>query len=147
MPDDPPPSAENRLVTMEGIRPDGAPQVYVVAADTVDLTDLGPPQTRGRIGVVDNDPTRGLATLTFLGYELNPDDGHYVVKALAVNEEPALKIPGDDVHIVQFVGFASDGFKLHMSIVKPEHPVPHTEHNLGTCMIEVSKVVKRRLAD
>jgi hypothetical protein len=135
------PSAANPLATMADI-----PVIRTVAASSVDLSRVLPPTTPGRIGVIASDPSRGLATLSFVNYDASRRDA-YIVKALPINaragrqhgdrEGHENKKDDDDrreIVVVQLVEFAAGGFTLHMV------ELPNRKPALGPCLVEVSEI-------
>jgi hypothetical protein len=125
------PSVDNPVATLADLGQAGV-TTRVVAAGTLDLSELMPSQTLGELKVVDNRPDLGLATLSFAGYKLDQKD-NYIVKALPVNAQAEQMLRGFTV--VQFVSFDDEGFVLQTA-----QPLAET-FALGHCMIEISEIL------
>jgi hypothetical protein len=119
------PSAANPLATVADV-----PPIRLVAAGNLDLSRVSPPTTPGRLGVIAADPSRGLATLSFLNFEASRRE-RYVVKALPINARAGQQ---REMIVVQFVEFTAGGFTLHMA------DVPNKKPALGLCMVEVCEM-------
>ena len=102
-----------------------------VAGGLIDLSQQAPSQGLGDLKVVANDPGRGLATLSFTGYQAERRH-RYLISALPVSllavTEPG-KLP-----VVNLVEFNNQGFVLQMG-------QPHqSAFVLGHCMIQVGEI-------
>ncbi len=126
------PSAENPVATIADIL---ASPVRVVAAGLLDLKQTPPVSSPGGLRLTKNDRSRGLATLTFVGY--NPDrHDAYVVTALPVNS-----LAGEacrQILAAEFVRFHAEGFDLRLVNLAY---LPAGKPTLGLCMIEVSEIL------
>ncbi len=123
-------NANNRVVSMSDLR--YRSPLITRAAGVMDLLTKELPPTRvGNLKAVDNDPAKGLATLSFSSYRLSRQN-RYIVKALSVHAQAGKDFR--DSIIVEFVEFHERGFTLHMIRLRDKKP------QLGPCMIEVSEM-------
>lgn len=119
----------------------------VVAAGILDLGQR--PETQGAGSLLTLraiDPSQGLATLHFEGYDYAlSQKGVYVIKALPYQEQAGTLSSHSgqqdqgqsSLVIVQFIQFCEEGFQLRMVDLAQ---LPNGRPNLGPCMIEVSEV-------
>ncbi|MFN8496356.1 MAG: hypothetical protein U0641_00755 [Anaerolineae bacterium] len=111
----------------------------VVAIGHVNLAQVAPPQSPLQPGVVANQPDRGLATLSFMGYA--PDRRNaYHVQALPINPSQVSSDQVGKMALVELVGFDETGFTLHMARFQLS-PLTSGEHFLGACFVQVSEIV------
>jgi hypothetical protein len=123
------------------------PAVRLVAAAIVDLGQRSETQGPGSlITLVASDPTQGLATLTFEGYDYSQGQkGIYVVNALPYYEGTGKQQGASDqptqgqapLVVVQFIQFSQEGFQLRMVDLAE---LPDGRPKLGPCMIEVCEI-------